>query len=138
MHFSRKCAERPFEHVLSLLRLIPWYSIDNETVKLMFEMLKLSIEALVLHQSRPNNSFDEGLLTRLVQAGVNNPNFDFELKSILQRSATMFSNWKIVLRPVQSNTRKDGSDEKIEALANNDEIKNGQYTQPSLKGFQPC
>ena len=87
MYFSRKCAERPFEHVLSLLRIIPWHEVGLQTINLLFELLKVSIEALVMHRSRPSCQIDESLLFRMVQAGLAYPVFSRSQKEAIQRAA---------------------------------------------------
>lgn len=69
------------------MRIIPWHQLGLATINLVFDMLKLSIEALVLHQSRPSCQIDVHLLTRLVQAGLNYPVFSPQQKELLQQSA---------------------------------------------------
>ncbi len=87
IYFSRKCAERPFEHVLSLLRIIPWHEINLNTANLLFDLLKFSIEALVIHRTRPSCQIDELLLLRMVQAGLAYPVFSRSQKEAIQKAA---------------------------------------------------
>lgn len=46
LHFSRKCAERPFENIISIVAKYPWHQVDLISPMHrdhIFEMLKLSI-----------------------------------------------------------------------------------------------
>ncbi|KAJ3278845.1 hypothetical protein HK104_001973 [Borealophlyctis nickersoniae] len=76
--FSRKCPERPFENVISILCKIPWHKpqlvglIQRDHV---FEMLKLSIESLRIHLSRDHNNISGTLLERMIRAGLCVPLF---------------------------------------------------------------
>jgi hypothetical protein len=74
--------------------------IGQGVVELLFDMLKLGIEALVLHKSRPSCQIDSDLLSRMVQAGQAFPLFSRHQKEALQQSAALMSNWKIVMRPL--------------------------------------
>jgi hypothetical protein len=48
-HFSRRCAERPFEHVISILRLVPWYQLKEEEVLCLKMLGKGAVDALIEH-----------------------------------------------------------------------------------------
>ncbi|KAJ3054061.1 hypothetical protein HK097_002752 [Rhizophlyctis rosea] len=78
LHFSRKCAERPFENVISILCKIPWH--EPESVGLiqrdhLFEMLKLSVESLRIHLTKDHNHISETLLQRMTRAALCVPLF---------------------------------------------------------------
>lgn len=51
-HFSRKCAERPFEHVISILHLVPWQCLRDEQVERMYDLVLGAVEALTDHLQR--------------------------------------------------------------------------------------
>lgn len=69
------------------MRIIPWHELGLSSINLMYEMLKLSIEALVLHRSRPSCQIDGNLLLRMVQAGLAYPVFSPAQKETIQKSA---------------------------------------------------
>ncbi|KAF8937435.1 hypothetical protein BGZ47_009057 [Haplosporangium gracile] len=73
LHFSRKCAERPFENILSILAKYPWHQA-HRVLPLhrdhIFELLKLSIESLRMHLSKEYNTIHPTLLTRMVRCAV--------------------------------------------------------------------
>jgi hypothetical protein len=48
-HYSRKCAERPFEHVASLLRLAPWERLSQLECDRLYYLSCEAIEALLEH-----------------------------------------------------------------------------------------
>ncbi|PJF19776.1 hypothetical protein PSACC_00413 [Paramicrosporidium saccamoebae] len=55
-HFSRKCAERPFEHVISILRLAPWYQMEHFMTDRLFAVVSSTVDALSEHLARPSAS----------------------------------------------------------------------------------
>ncbi|KAK9703755.1 hypothetical protein K7432_010568 [Basidiobolus ranarum] len=86
LHFSRKCAERPFENVISILAKCPWHQQNIITTlhrDHIFEMLKLAIESLKSHFTKEYHNIDETLLLRMVRAGLMVPNFTEKQKLVL-------------------------------------------------------
>ncbi|KAJ3162002.1 hypothetical protein HDU86_005700 [Geranomyces michiganensis] len=78
LHFSRKCAERPFENIISILAKVPWHhpeAVSTAHRDHLFEMLKLSLESLRIHLSRSDHQIDETLMARMVRAGLCVPLF---------------------------------------------------------------
>ncbi|CAG8604092.1 707_t:CDS:10 [Ambispora gerdemannii] len=78
LHFSRKCAERPFENIISVLVKFPFHQSDLYTTlqrDLLFEMLKLAIESLKIHLSKEYHRIEETLLERMLRAGILTPVF---------------------------------------------------------------
>ncbi|KAJ3178802.1 hypothetical protein HDU87_003357 [Geranomyces variabilis] len=78
LHFSRKCAERPFENIISILAKVPWHqpeAVSTAHRDHLFEMLKLSLESLRVHLSRADHQIDETLMARMVRAGLCVPLF---------------------------------------------------------------
>jgi hypothetical protein len=64
LHFSRKCAERPFENIISVITKYPWHQTHLITTMHrdhIYEMLKLSIgkkkKTFFLHYFIPNTFF---------------------------------------------------------------------------------
>ncbi|KNC98165.1 uncharacterized protein SPPG_06569 [Spizellomyces punctatus DAOM BR117] len=78
LHFSRKCAERPFENIISIICKIPWHEphlVSTSHRDHVFEMLKLSLESLSIHLSRHDHHIDGSLMMRMVRAGLCVPLF---------------------------------------------------------------
>ncbi|KAF9912151.1 hypothetical protein EC991_000561 [Linnemannia zychae] len=86
LHFSRKCAERPFENILSILAKYPWHQ-SHRVLPLhrdhIFELLKLSIESLRMHLSKEYNTIHPTLLTRMVRCAVLTPAFTERQKNMV-------------------------------------------------------
>nr|CAG8451092.1 11275_t:CDS:10 [Entrophospora candida] len=78
LHFSRKCAERPFENIISVLVKFPFHQGELYTTlqrDLLFEMLKLAIESLKIHLSKEYHRIDDTLMERMMRAGILTPVF---------------------------------------------------------------
>ncbi|KAI8980996.1 hypothetical protein BDB01DRAFT_851411 [Pilobolus umbonatus] len=91
LHFSRKCAERPFENIISVIVKYPWHQLNLITTMHrdhIYEMMKLSIESLKIHLSKDYVHIDNTLLERLVRAGVMCPAFTERQKSVLIQIAS--------------------------------------------------
>lgn len=72
VHFSRKCAERPFENVISIVSKLPWHVkglISSSQRDHVFELMKLSIETLRSHMSKEASQISHSLIERMVRAG---------------------------------------------------------------------
>ncbi|KAI8995911.1 hypothetical protein BC832DRAFT_315172 [Gaertneriomyces semiglobifer] len=92
LHFSRKCAERPFENIISILSKVSWHDPECLSVSHrdhLFEMLKLSLESLKIHKSRSDHHIDETLMERMVRAGLCVPLFTERQKLTLVTVARM-------------------------------------------------
>ncbi|CAO3613179.1 unnamed protein product [Cunninghamella blakesleeana] len=86
LHFSRKCAERPFENIISIITKYPWHQAHLITIShrdSLYEMLKLSIESLLNHLSKDYVQIDPTLLERLVRVGLLCPAFTEQQKIVL-------------------------------------------------------
>ncbi|CAG8558974.1 1877_t:CDS:10 [Paraglomus occultum] len=78
LHYSRKCAERPFENIISILTKFPFHQGDLYTTlqrDLLFETLKLAIESLKIHMSKEYHRIEDTLLERMLRAGILTPVF---------------------------------------------------------------
>lgn len=93
MYFSRKCAERPFEHVISILRLIPWQNLTDTIQQRLYDLVLGTLDALNRHlgktilldpspQISKNSSsvggaisINKNVLPRLIKAAYNFPAF---------------------------------------------------------------
>ncbi|KAI7901470.1 uncharacterized protein BX663DRAFT_562363 [Cokeromyces recurvatus] len=92
LHFSRKCAERPFENIISIIAKYPWHQLYLISVMHrdhIYEMLKLSIEALKLHLAKDYVQIDPTLLERLTRAGIMCPAFTERQKKTLLQTASI-------------------------------------------------
>ncbi|KAI7872816.1 hypothetical protein BDF14DRAFT_1748969 [Spinellus fusiger] len=90
LHFSRKCAERPFENIISVITKYPWhqsYLISTMHRDHIFEMLKLSIESLRTHLSKDYVHIDSSLLERVTRTGLMCPAFTERQKLTLLQNA---------------------------------------------------
>ncbi|KAG9291107.1 hypothetical protein G9A89_012979 [Geosiphon pyriformis] len=86
LHFSRKCAERPFENIITVLVKFPFHQSDLYTTlqrDLLFEMLKLAIESLKIHLSKEYHRIEETLLERMLHAGILTPVFTERQKMMI-------------------------------------------------------
>ncbi|KAG0083549.1 hypothetical protein BGZ92_010669 [Podila epicladia] len=86
LHFSRKCAERPFENILSILAKYPWHQ-PHRVMPLhrdhIFELLKLSIESLRMHLNKEYNTIHSTLLIRMVRCAIFTPAFTERQKAMV-------------------------------------------------------
>ncbi|KAG0014270.1 hypothetical protein BGZ81_000547 [Podila clonocystis] len=86
LHFSRKCAERPFENILSILAKYPWHQ-PHRVLPLhrdhIFELLKLSIESLRMHLNKEYNTIHSTLLVRMVRCAILTPAFTERQKAMV-------------------------------------------------------
>ncbi|GAN10957.1 hypothetical protein MAM1_0437d10507 [Mucor ambiguus] len=92
LHFSRKCAERPFENIISVIAKYPWHQthlISTMHRDHIYEMLKLSIESLKTHLAKDYVQIDATLLERLVRAGIMCPAFTERQKTTLLQASRM-------------------------------------------------
>ncbi|KAG0264002.1 hypothetical protein BG011_007562 [Mortierella polycephala] len=86
LHFSRKCAERPFENILTILSKYPWHQpyrvlpLHRDHV---FELLKLAIESLRQHLRKEYNTIHPTLLTRMVRCAILTPAFTERQKAMV-------------------------------------------------------
>lgn len=90
LHFSRKCAERPFENIISVIAKYPWHQSHLITTMHrdhIYEMLKLSIESLKTHLAKEYVQIDSSLLERLTRAGIMCPAFTERQKTTLLQTA---------------------------------------------------
>ncbi|RKO86920.1 hypothetical protein BDK51DRAFT_31545 [Blyttiomyces helicus] len=92
LYFSRKCAERPFENIISIITKMPWHEpelISTIQRDHIFEMLKLSLESLHYHLSREHHQISESLQSRMIRAGLCVPLFTERQKTLLLSVARM-------------------------------------------------
>ncbi|CEI93548.1 hypothetical protein RMCBS344292_07779 [Rhizopus microsporus] len=92
LHFSRKCAERPFENIITVITKYPWHQAHLITTihrDHIYELLKLSIESLKTHLSKDYIQIDPTLLERLVRAGIMCPAFTERQKMTLLQTSRL-------------------------------------------------
>ncbi|KAF9348084.1 hypothetical protein BGX26_000471 [Mortierella sp. AD094] len=116
LHFSRKCAERPFENILSILAKYPWHQ-PHRVLPLhrdhIFELLKLSIESLRTHLSKEYNTIHPTLLTRMVRSAILTPAFTERQKAMVLHVAGCtcpedIIGWMSPPTPVEAEASDDG------------------------------
>ncbi|KAJ3359952.1 hypothetical protein GGF32_008855 [Allomyces javanicus] len=86
LFFSRKCAQRPFENVVTILLKFPWHQralVSTLQRDHMFEMAKLCIESLHQHLIKPYHQIDPSLMDRLLRAVLMVPAFTEKQKTIV-------------------------------------------------------
>lgn len=85
VHFSRRCAQRPYEHVCSLLYLLPWKQMNVVNRDAIFEMVKQALEFLLNHLNRPLPSLGAETLNRFLKAIYWFPVFTDRQRKITQQ-----------------------------------------------------
>ncbi|KAJ3368396.1 hypothetical protein GGF31_006357 [Allomyces arbusculus] len=86
LFFSRKCAQRPFENVVTILLKFPWHQralVSTLQRDHLFEMAKLCIESLHQHLIKPYHQIDPSLMDRLLRAVLMVPAFTEKQKMIV-------------------------------------------------------
>ncbi|RCI03746.1 hypothetical protein CU098_010501 [Rhizopus stolonifer] len=128
LHFSRKCAERPFENIISVITKHPWHQahlfISTMHRDHIYEMLKLSIESLKIHLAKDYVQIDTTLLERLVRAGIMCPAFTERQKTTLLQTARIECPVDLVshlVSPIMVSLAPPGL-----------QIKNTEYNVPSI------
>lgn len=96
MHFSRRCAQRPFEHIESILSLLPWKIINVASRDMIFEMVKQALEYLLGHLSRPLSTLADEVLDCYMCAALNFPIFTEKQKKMLQQMTVCMCFWSIL------------------------------------------
>ncbi|KAI9270785.1 hypothetical protein BDA99DRAFT_557582 [Phascolomyces articulosus] len=90
LHFSRKCAERPFENFISMIVKFPWDKpviITTMQRDHLYEYYKLATGVLHAHLSKPNIQIDKTLMPRMVRAAIMCPGLTIpQKKGILTAS----------------------------------------------------
>ncbi|KAG0243108.1 hypothetical protein BGW41_002970 [Actinomortierella wolfii] len=90
LYFSRKCAERPYENIISIICKYPWHRpelilpLHRDHI---FELLKLAVEALRIHMSKENHTIHPTLLVRMIRCAVLTPAFTEKQKMVILRVA---------------------------------------------------
>ncbi|OZJ02866.1 hypothetical protein BZG36_04087 [Bifiguratus adelaidae] len=91
-HFSRRCPERPFESIMSIMTKYPWHAPELYSTlqrDQIYEFLKLALETLRCHLVKDCVYIDKTLKTRMLRAGIMCPVFTDKQKATLMRSAEL-------------------------------------------------
>ncbi|KAL7329631.1 hypothetical protein PS15p_204696 [Mucor circinelloides] len=91
-YYNRKCAERPFEYLITIIMNMPWkqpHAVTTAQRDIVYECYKLATEALYKHVHRPYHSFDDELLPRMVRAAVICDGFTVRQKKVVLGNAKM-------------------------------------------------
>ncbi|CAO3702511.1 unnamed protein product [Rhizopus stolonifer] len=84
IYYNRKCAERPFEYLISIVVNIPWKQPKTVTTiqrDLIYECYKLATDTLRIHISKDFSTFEKDILSRLVRAAIVCPGFSVKQKN---------------------------------------------------------
>ena len=91
LHFSRKCADRAFENITSIITHLPWTHplISPSTLHRdhIFEMLKVAMDALKMHLTKEYHHVSTDLLASMVRCGFMCPGFTERQKMVLLSAA---------------------------------------------------
>lgn len=93
LHFSRKCADRPYENIVSIIRKIKWESSTMAPSAMhrdhVFELMKLAIDILQMHLQKDYHHVSGDMLERLVRVGLQCRGFTERQKQVLCQVAQM-------------------------------------------------
>jgi hypothetical protein len=70
VHFSRKCAERPFEHVMSIIKLVPWEEMNSLCYKQCYELFDMALDAILSHLPKNHPNIGPILFERMIDTGL--------------------------------------------------------------------
>jgi hypothetical protein len=91
-HYSRKTADRVFEQMIYIMLLIPFHNDDTTTVykqpsnlhrDQLFELVKLSVECLLLHLSKDYKHVSDSILERMLNCVLECEGFSVRQKEII-------------------------------------------------------
>ena len=86
--YNRRCPNRPFDYVISLIQLFPFESIQEATQRdQVFEFHKNAVDLLRLFSKKDFSFFRENLLYELVLCGVLSPGYTLKQREVLVRSS---------------------------------------------------
>ncbi|KAI8640725.1 hypothetical protein BD408DRAFT_444941 [Parasitella parasitica] len=91
-YYNRKCAERPFEYLITIIMNMPWkqpHAVTTAQRDIIYECYKLATEALFKHVNRTYHSFDDELLPRMVRAAIICDGFTVKQKKVVLSNAKM-------------------------------------------------
>ncbi|GAN09429.1 hypothetical protein MAM1_0267c08956 [Mucor ambiguus] len=91
-YYNRKCAERPFEFLITIIMNMPWkqpHAVKIAQRDIVYECYKLATEALCKHVHREYHSFDDDLLPRMVRAAIICDGFTVRQKKAVLGNAKM-------------------------------------------------
>ncbi|KAL9541777.1 hypothetical protein MBANPS3_008932 [Mucor bainieri] len=91
-YYNRKCAERPFEFLITIIMNMPWkqpHAVTTAQRDIIYECYKLATEALYKHVHRPYHSFDDELLPRMARAAITCDGFTVKQKKVVLGNAKM-------------------------------------------------
>lgn len=103
LHFSRKCAERPYEHIISLLRLVPWQNMSVIARDHFFELCKLAVESLKVHLAKVSSPLKPEVLESIIDAVVTFPIFTEKQKSSFKETCRIKDGPKVQLMFMNGN-----------------------------------
>ncbi|KAI7897798.1 uncharacterized protein BX663DRAFT_527223 [Cokeromyces recurvatus] len=92
MCYNRKCAERSFEYLISIIMNIPWKqpkAVTRIQRDIIYECYKLVAEALRGHVNRKFHPFEDYLLPRLVRAAILCDGFTVKQKNGILNNANL-------------------------------------------------
>ncbi|CEP17348.1 hypothetical protein [Parasitella parasitica] len=91
-YYNRKCAERPFQYLITIIMNMPWkqpHAVTTSQRDIVYECYKLATEALYKHVTRSLHAFDDELLPRMVRAAIICDGFTVRQKKVVLSNARM-------------------------------------------------
>ncbi|KAI8051093.1 uncharacterized protein B0P05DRAFT_600555 [Gilbertella persicaria] len=92
VNYNRRCSERPFEYLISIIMHMPWNHPKTVTTTqrdIIYECYKLATGALFEHMSKAMHSFEDDILLRFVRAGILCDGFTYKQKNDILHHAQM-------------------------------------------------
>ncbi|KAI3634085.1 hypothetical protein MIR68_007689 [Amoeboaphelidium protococcarum] len=86
-HFSRKCADRPYELIMSMLEKIQWTDAkvkpSERHQKEIFDMYMQAVTILKQHIQKDHHHISESMLPRFLKAGLECPGYNAQQKKLI-------------------------------------------------------
>ncbi|KAI8350925.1 hypothetical protein EDC96DRAFT_519226 [Choanephora cucurbitarum] len=92
INYNRRCSERPFEYLISIVMHMPWNQVKTVTTTqrdILYECYKLATASLYEHTSKKMHSFESDILLRFVRAGLLCDGFTYRQKNDILHHAHM-------------------------------------------------
>ncbi|KAI8364567.1 hypothetical protein BD560DRAFT_448383 [Blakeslea trispora] len=92
INYNRRCSERPFEYLISIVMHMPWNQVKTVTTTqrdILYECYKLATASLYEHTSKKMHSFEDDVLLRFARAGILCDGFTYRQKNDILHHAHM-------------------------------------------------
>jgi hypothetical protein len=115
-HYSRKTADRVFEQMIYIMLLIPFHNDDDATTVYnqpsnlhrdqLFELVKLSVECLLLHLSKDYKHVSDSILERMLNCVLECEGFSVRQKEIILKLSGV-DNYGVLVSSSSSNSNSN-------------------------------